>query len=275
MANITTISRVVWSTIILIHLALAILAYVKLTQSQSLHLPIPALVVILSSLVPLLPILAVVLPALLSILRNRTRRHVISSLTTQDEQPHRITPLARPVIAVLSLVDISLVASAATAVTSISLNCSLSETWSHLFRSKNAAAIRTIQDTLACCGFQSPRDQAYPFPDHNHGADACLATFNRDVPCHPLLRRQAQQTLGTFIAVGAFALAVKAVLTLFTTRSAGLQSDGQPVWKSRAPRALLDGANGSGREERLDDEAGPSGRGRSPQRYSDEGPAAA
>lgn len=240
MTNITTISRVVWSTIILIHLALFLLAIFSLTQAQSLHLPIPSAVLVLSTLVPILPVLSILLPALTSTLRSRSKNHTSGpTLTTYTEQPHRITPLARPVIAILALVDVSLVASAAVTLNPLSLNCSLSTTWNALFSAKNAVAIRTIQEALACCGFQTPQHQAYPFPDRNHGTDACITAYDTHVACQPLLLRQTRRTVGSFVAVGVFALAVKAVLTLFTTRNAGVRDDGRPAWKGKSPRALL------------------------------------
>ena len=245
MANTTTISKITWSAIILIHLALAIFIFIRLSQSQNLRLPIPKIPLALSILDPLLPIIAVLLPALAALGRSRTKRHDAgSALTIASEGRHHITPLARPVITVLSLIDVSLIASASTALSPSSLNCSLSSTWNLLFRAKDATAIRTIQDALHCCGFRTTHDQAYPFPDRSHDATACSTTFDRHVACQPKLEHATQQTLGAFVAVGAVALAIKAVLLLLTTRRVGLQTDGQPVWKRNEPRALLGDMNG-------------------------------
>ena len=250
MSNITTVSRVVWSTIILVHLGLIFLAVIKLTQAESLNLPIPLHVLILSVLSPALPVIAILLPALASSIHNRMRKDTLEiTLTTRDENPHRITPLARPVLAILALFDVALIASALTAINPRAVEVLLKTTWQELSRSHNAVAVRTIQDALQCCGFTTPQDHAYPFPDHNRNTYACVQTFKHDAPCQPKLKRETQTTLGAFVAVGAFALAVKAVLTLFTTRSAGLDEDGVPKWAKG--KALLGPA-----EEQDEDNAG-------------------
>ena len=64
-----------------------------------------------------------------------------------------------------------------------SLDCALRETWQHMFRTKDEASVRLIQSAFACCGFGSLRDMAWPFPDAQHGSDACVVRYERDVPC--------------------------------------------------------------------------------------------
>lgn len=74
-----------------------------------------------------------------------------------------------------------------------SLNCALRETWESLFRTKDAGSIRRIQDGFNCCGFNSPRDMAFPFPDAHHGSDACLVRFERSGACLEPWRQEEQK----------------------------------------------------------------------------------
>ncbi|KAK3698916.1 hypothetical protein LTR37_016703 [Vermiconidia calcicola] len=64
-----------------------------------------------------------------------------------------------------------------------SLTCALGETWQNLFKRKEVERIKRIQDTFSCCGFNSPRDMAFPFPDANHGSDACVVRYEREGAC--------------------------------------------------------------------------------------------
>ena len=64
-----------------------------------------------------------------------------------------------------------------------SLTCALRETWEGLFSSKDASSIRKIQDRFSCCGFNSPRDMAFPFPDKTHDTDACIVRYDRHQAC--------------------------------------------------------------------------------------------
>lgn len=64
-----------------------------------------------------------------------------------------------------------------------SLNCALRERWEKLNSERHDKSIRRIQDTFSCCGFNSPRDMAWPRPDATHGADACMVRYDRDRRC--------------------------------------------------------------------------------------------
>lgn len=64
-----------------------------------------------------------------------------------------------------------------------SLNCALKETWMKLFQKKEMKCIKRIQDAFQCCGFESPRDMAFPLPDKTHGADACMVRYERTTAC--------------------------------------------------------------------------------------------
>lgn len=43
-------------------------------------------------------------------------------------------------------------------------HCLLERQWEELFKGRNSAAIRAIQETLECSGFASPHDRPWPFP---------------------------------------------------------------------------------------------------------------
>ena len=70
------------------------------------------------------------------------------------------------------------------------LSCSLENQWSHLFQIKDERAVRAIQDTLRCCGLNSMRDRAWPFPSDGVGAEACERTQGWNVRCVDRWRRQ-------------------------------------------------------------------------------------
>ncbi|KAF2479051.1 hypothetical protein BDY17DRAFT_257635, partial [Neohortaea acidophila] len=64
-----------------------------------------------------------------------------------------------------------------------SLNCALGERWMRLFDGREVEDIRRIQDAFSCCGLKNPQDMSWPFPDANHGANACQMRFQRDNRC--------------------------------------------------------------------------------------------
>ena len=64
-----------------------------------------------------------------------------------------------------------------------SLLCGLDDRWLSLYRAKDGDAIRTIQDTLKCCGLHSKVDKAFPFPDKKNGPDACIKRFGWGQSC--------------------------------------------------------------------------------------------
>ena len=64
-------------------------------------------------------------------------------------------------------------------------DCRTEMQWERLFRSKNEAAIRSIQNQLHCCGFNSMRDRAWPFPSRNVDARTCERTSGFLANCGP------------------------------------------------------------------------------------------
>ena len=81
------------------------------------------------------------------------------------------------------------------------LTCGLDRTWDHLFRTKDGAAIRRIQDAHQCCGLHSIRDRAWPFQSRDHGVDSCARDFNRTRACLESWSRDQQITAGLLLLV--------------------------------------------------------------------------
>jgi hypothetical protein len=63
--------------------------------------------------------------------------------------------------------------------------CQLESHWTKLFRTKDEATIKSIQNVLHCCGFKSTPDRAWPFPSRTEDAHACERTLGFSVPCAP------------------------------------------------------------------------------------------
>jgi len=74
-----------------------------------------------------------------------------------------------------------------------SLTCALRERWETMFRGKDSEDIRRIQDAFGCCGFNSPRDMAFPFPSQGHGADTCMVRYDRDTACVDAWRNEERK----------------------------------------------------------------------------------
>ena len=99
------------------------------------------------------------------------------------------------------------------------LTCSLESRWQHLFRIKDDRAIRAIQDTLRCCGLNSIRDRAWPFPSNGVDARACETTQGWNIRCLDPWRRQEAT------AAGMVGLANLSTWTLVVTHSTCTQRD--------------------------------------------------
>ncbi|CAK7216736.1 hypothetical protein SCUCBS95973_002907 [Sporothrix curviconia] len=164
--------------ILLYPLLLVVLAFVAVYEYRSattLSLPLSPALTILAILLPVFSFAnAFALPALLTGPAHQRRRTLLVSNLLQALQLLQL---------VLSVVLATFFF--ATAAPSTVRNCLLSTTWQRLFASKNAAAIRHIQDTLDCCGFNSVRDRAWPFAEDLRGGGGvpCAERFGRQVAC--------------------------------------------------------------------------------------------
>jgi hypothetical protein len=144
-----------------------------------------------------LPILAgLLLEGGYDITRRQERRKHLSR--GQIQRPPLVI-IANTIIFIYSTVVITLLGTHAAPPSG--LDCALHETWQKLFRSKDFAAIRTIQDTFNCCGFMNSMDMAWPFPDKTHGVHACEAAFDRSNGCFSAWKAEEQRVAALLIGV--------------------------------------------------------------------------
>lgn len=68
--------------------------------------------------------------------------------------------------------------------------CRMELQWKHWFQFKDDVAVRTIQDRLRCCGFNSMADRAWPFPSRTVDARTCERTSRYTTHCGPLWQEQ-------------------------------------------------------------------------------------
>lgn len=89
------------------------------------------------------------------------------------------------------------------------LACHLEQQWQAFFQSKNAHAIRTIQDSNQCCGLRSVHDRAWPFKDREHGDNACELQLGYHRSCLAPWRAQQQNVSWMIFAAAALIWAIK------------------------------------------------------------------
>ncbi len=173
-------------------------------RTVHLSLPIPPLAPLLSFVLPLLTYLSL-------------HKHLRPPASTNNL-------FSNTLITLLSLLDVALITLSSTSLpTSSTTRCTLELRWRQLFQSKNALAIRRIQDALECCGLRTVRDNAWPFPDIDHGADACVVRFGRQRACLEPWAREERWMVGVMIAVGVLSLAAKVCFrSSFTPCNPGL-----------------------------------------------------
>jgi hypothetical protein len=149
---------------------------------------------------------------LLPVITGITTRGVSSLILSSQENQSQLT---LPLLAVMGFQLFYETVIATMSLTNMippsSLDCGLEKKWSSLFRAKNSNAIRRIQDNLQCCGLRSTVDKAWPFPDKNHGANACELLRGRTQSCLGPWKQSQQLVAGLFllVAVSVFALKVR------------------------------------------------------------------
>lgn len=68
--------------------------------------------------------------------------------------------------------------------------CAADRHWLRMFETKDEVAIRSLQNRLQCCGYNSPRDRAWPFPSRTSDAGACERTQGYQRACGSLWRHE-------------------------------------------------------------------------------------
>ena len=157
-------------------------------HSKWLSLPIPPVITILTAVLPLLGFLnAYTHPTLLHGARSPSAGRLGQLLPTILQT---LQALLAAVLATLLLEG---------AVPSRALDCLLEDRWLARFRAHDGGRIRQIQDSLDCCGFNSVRDRAFPFPGDT--PSTCPETYGRSLACRGPWRQAMQGTAGADFAV--------------------------------------------------------------------------
>ena len=189
---ITTYLFHLLTSLLQLSLLLTALGLYTSIHSATLSLPIPILACLLATALPILNGLSL----------------VPYSRPSDSKSQSKFLPNTAFII-ILSLLDTILITLASTYLTPQILQCGLEKTWRSSFAAKNVKLIRGVQDSLECCGLRSTRDQAWPFPDREHGADACVVAFGRGRSCEGVWMGEERRALGLMIGVGVVCLVSK------------------------------------------------------------------
>ncbi|MCJ1354628.1 MAG: hypothetical protein MMC33_004617 [Icmadophila ericetorum] len=198
-------------------IGLAVIALlVGLLRASNLYLPVPFLLSILAVLDPVINQLAIY-QALKGFFLSNPK---MSRFKPIVEFAINLAALFIEALPILSTqLDTIIIALSAYQLAPGTLNCALETRWQAYYQSisRNEKAVRTIQDSLKCCGFRSVKDRAWPFPDkEDNDVYACKIKYGkkRDIACIGGWQKQEQLVLGVFIAVGICSLGSKLILYL-------------------------------------------------------------
>ncbi|CAM1504799.1 Fc.00g023900.m01.CDS01 [Cosmosporella sp. VM-42] len=112
------------------------------------------------------------------------------------------------------------------------LDCVLENDWMGMYRAHDANGIRRIQDTLDCCGLNSVKDRAYPFP--KSGASTCAETYGRSGSCKGPWRGAMQVTTGVDFGV-VLAVGLMQIIGLLMMREG---PSWWTAWRTRGERQV-------------------------------------
>ncbi|KAH6971318.1 hypothetical protein EDB80DRAFT_101158 [Ilyonectria destructans] len=188
---------------LLVSIALVVVAVLVHLHSTSLSLPISP---VTSILVILLPIGA--------FFNALFHQRLLRSSSPSSNRLAKLTPfilqtlqaLVTTILATLLFEDV---------VSSSTLDCKLDTTWMAMFRAHDATGIRGIQDTFDCCGLNSVRDRAYPFPGTT--PSTCAKTYGRTLPCRGPWKSATKATAGGMVAVLA-AVSLMQIIGILATK---------------------------------------------------------
>lgn len=74
---------------------------------------------------------------------------------------------------------------------------------------KDGAAIKRIQNRFDCCGFNSLKDRAWPFPDKEVGVGECQKRYDRTQSCAGPWRQAEQINAGLLFTIAAVIFVIK------------------------------------------------------------------
>ncbi|CZT04600.1 hypothetical protein WAI453_007790 [Rhynchosporium graminicola] len=222
----------------LLLLLLTAIAGYAYTQIRSLSLPIPQA----------LALFTVILPLITGISAQGTYGLIRRSANNTQYQ------LTIPLIAVIGVQMIYETVIATLALTHMvppdSLICGLESKWQQFWSAHDIKAgdsIRTIQDALNCCGFNSLKDRSWPFTE----PATCAKQFRRTQSCAEPWRRAEQINAGLLllVALTVFIIKVLSLLSLLTSTSFSQSKWARP-FKQIGNIADVEDVNGSGEDNR-------------------------
>ncbi|KAJ4003299.1 hypothetical protein NW752_012245 [Fusarium irregulare] len=154
---------------LILSLVLLIIAVVVHVRSSNLSLAISPAVSIITII---LPIVGFLNTACYPTFRRNTK-----------SSPNGIAQLGPLVVQFLQALIATILATLLLerAVPSSVTSCMLDKQWMGMFRAHDAGSIRKIQDAFDCCGLNSVRDRAYPFP--GTAPSNCAETYRRRTAC--------------------------------------------------------------------------------------------
>ncbi|KAH7155347.1 hypothetical protein B0J13DRAFT_223766 [Dactylonectria estremocensis] len=162
---------------------IAVAVFVRL-HSTSLSLPISSTASILAIVLPIGALFNAYFYPRLARSASTGRLAELAPVVLQTLQA-----LATTILATLLFADVP---------ASQALDCKLDTKWLAMFRAHDAAGIRAIQDAFNCCGLNSVKDRAYPFP--GMGASTCAETYGRTLACRAPWKSATQAMSGVDVA---------------------------------------------------------------------------
>ncbi|KAF8454553.1 hypothetical protein BGX38DRAFT_270970 [Terfezia claveryi] len=174
-----------------------------------LHLPLSRFMAFLSTLLPILSLGAI------QYLRNSTKPRRRKG---SKSQPQIADKVFFGIFGLLML-DTALLTLTSTSISSKPLLCPLNDQWAHLWsspaeRASSHPAIKTIQDSLSCCGLHSHSDKFYPFPTPKVNSSHICTAFYPDRKGHTCYQPWLQQTqfsAGLILAAVAGSMVMKII----------------------------------------------------------------
>lgn len=196
---------------ILYLLLVAALSGYATSVSNWLNIPIPKALTISTTVLPIIAGFFLEIAYDL----NRVQEQREQRPTGSTSRPPLVI-IANTIIFIYSTVVITLLGTHAAP--PASLNCGLEERWKLLWTHKKSEAIKTIQQTLNCCGFVNSHDRAWPFPDKSHDVHACESAFGYQVGCVGPWKAEEQRVAGILMGVVGLVFAWQVVLIATPTR---------------------------------------------------------
>ncbi|KAF2093245.1 hypothetical protein NA57DRAFT_61758 [Rhizodiscina lignyota] len=175
-------------------LALTAVASYALHSIRYYSLPIPT---VLSALTVGLPAIAGLSIESITEFRRRPPTLALTSKSPGERQNY----VTITVIILLILETVLATLSGTYLAPAGSLTCPLNDQWQKLFHTKNARAIKRVQDALNCCGLHSLMDKAWPFPTKHVSPDTCSKRYDRSNTCFAGWRAEEQKAAGMILLV--------------------------------------------------------------------------